>query len=61
MSPGEYGDVFYTDAIKNAAGDAEYANCSEADEHSPGQRKRWGFTRLADHKSAHHFIGVIHE
>lgn len=61
MSPSEFGDVFYVDAIKNAAGEAVYANCSEADPEAPKQRKRFGFTRLADHQSAHHFIGVINE
>lgn len=60
-SPSEIGVMFYVDAIKNVAGDAEYANASEADPAAPKQRKRWGFTRLADHKSAHHFIGVINE
>lgn len=61
MSPSEFGDVFYTDAIKNTAGDSEYFSCGEADPESPKQRKHWGFTSLADHKSAHHFIGVINE
>lgn len=61
MSPSEFGDVFYTDAIKNEAGEAEYASCAEANPESPTQRMRWGFTRLADHKSAHYFIGVINE
>ena len=58
-SPNEFGDVFYVDAIENKAGSAVYANTSEEDPESPKQRKRWGFTELADHKSAHHFIGVI--
>lgn len=61
VSPNEYKDVFYADAVKIVAGTAEYANCSESDADAPNQRKRWGFTRLADHKSAHHFIGVINE
>ena len=61
MSPSEFGDVFYTDAIQNRAGETVYANCAEADPESRSQRKRWGFTRLVDHKSAHHFIGVINE
>lgn len=61
MSPSEFGDVFYTDAIKIVAGEAVYSNCYEADPDAPKLRKRWGFTRLADHKAAHHFIGVINE
>ena len=60
-SPNEFGDFFYADAIKNTAGNAVYANCSESDPEAPKQRKRFGFTRLADHESAHHFIGVINE
>ena len=61
VSPSEFNDVFYTDAIKSEVGEAEYASCAEVNPESPTQRTRWGFTRLADHKSAHHFIGVIHE
>lgn len=61
ISPGETGDIFYTDATRIVAGESEYANCAEPDPEAPKQRKRWGYTRLADHKSAHHFIGVINE
>lgn len=50
---------FYRDAIYNAMGEAQYASISETDKH--GRRYKWGNTRLADHKSAHHFIGVINE
>ena len=60
-SPGEFGDVFYRDAARILAGKTVYANVSEDDPDAPNQRKRFGFTRLADHKSAHHFIGVINE
>ncbi|QLI49472.1 hypothetical protein vBPaeMUSP25_27 [Pseudomonas phage vB_PaeM_USP_25] len=60
-SPNDFGDVFYVDATKLCAGESVYANVSEADPEAPKQRKRWGYTRLADHKSAHHFIGVINE
>lgn len=60
-SPGEFGDVFYRDATRVVAGDATYANVMEDDPDAPKQRKRLGFTRIADHKSAHHFIGVINE
>lgn len=57
-SPDPYVDVFYRDASKVVFGDSIYANASEND----GElRVRWGYTRLADHKSAHHFIGVINE
>lgn len=59
VSPNDSGDVFYVDAIYNAAGEAEYANTSEPDPEAPKQRKRFGYTALADHKAAHHFIGVI--
>lgn len=61
MSPDEAVGVFYTDAVKIVAGDAVYSNCAEADPDASKLRKRWGFTRLADHKAAHHFIGVINE
>ena len=59
VSPNDSGDVFYVDAIYNAAGEAEYVNTSEPDPDAPKQRKRFGYTALADHKAAHHFIGVI--
>ena len=61
-SPTEFGSLFYRDAVKVWFGRANYTNISELDgngQDSP--RRRWGFTRFADHKSAHHFIGVIHE
>lgn len=57
-SPDPYVGVFYRDACKVVFGDAEYANISEP---LQGERKYWGRTSLADHKSAHHFFGVIHE
>lgn len=57
-SPNPIVGVFYRDACKAVFGNAVYANVSESEGEG---RKRWGFTRLADHKSAHHFIGVIHE
>ena len=61
-SPTEFGNLFYRDAVRVAFGRAEYTNVSEQDGDGPdAPRRRWGFTRLADHKSAHHFIGVIHE
>lgn len=61
ISPNQFGDVFYTDATRVTAGDSVYSSVAEADPNAERQRKRWGYTRLADHKTAHHFIGVIHE
>ena len=61
MSPDEYGNVFYRDAIRNEAGNAVYSSVSEPESEGSPLRKHWGHTSLADHKSAHHFIGVIHE
>lgn len=57
-SPDDVVGVFYRDACKVVFGSAVYANVSENEGEG---RKRWGYTRLADHKSAHHFIGVINE
>ena len=57
-SPDPIAGVFYRDACKAVFGSAVYANVSE---NEGDGRKRWGYTRLADHKSAHHFIGVINE
>lgn len=50
---------FYRDVASVEMGRAEYANCSEEDNN--GRRITRGNTSLADHKSAHHFIGVINE
>ena len=60
-SPDMFGVIFYRDAARLVAGESKYANTIERNPESPKQRKHWGFTRLADHKSAHHFIGVINE
>ena len=60
-SPSELQEIFYADVISVCAGFAKYTSCSESDPDSIKQRKRWGFTKMADHKSAHHFIGVINE
>ena len=57
-SPDPIVGAFYRDACKAVFGSAVYANVSENEGEG---RKRWGFIRLADHKSAHYFIGVIHE
>ncbi|HBO5640140.1 TPA: hypothetical protein L4590_000411 [Pseudomonas aeruginosa] len=50
---------FYRDAVHVAIGDARYASIYETSQ--DGLRRRWGHTALADHKAAHHFIGVINE
>lgn len=50
---------FYRDACKVVFGDNEYANISETDQY--GRRYKWGYSRLVEHKSAYHFIGVINE
>ena len=57
-SPDPYLGVFYRDACKAVFGQAVHANVSED---VGGRRKYWGYSRLVDHDSAHHFIGVIHE
>lgn len=59
QSPSQNGDVFYRDACRIHFGESEYSNVSELSTSSP--RAKWGYTRLVDHKSAHHFIGVINE
>lgn len=50
---------FYRDAVHIAIGDSSYASIYEQDQN--GLRRRWGYTALADNRSAHHFIGVINE
>lgn len=50
---------FQKDATWITAGNQEYSNTSE--EKTVGKRAYWGSTKLADHKSAHCFIGVINE
>jgi hypothetical protein len=50
---------FYRDAVHIAIGDASYASIYEQDQNK--LRRRWGNTSLADHKTAHHFVGVINE
>lgn len=52
--------AFYVDAVRNVAGNATYSSTSEIDAETR-QRKRWGYSRLADHKTPHHFIGVVNE
>ncbi|MFA9283776.1 hypothetical protein ACCQ08_03255 [Comamonas sp. SY3] len=60
-SPDEFGNIFYMDAITNCSGSSVYGSVLEPDPEAPTYRKHWGYTRLADHKSAHHFMGVINE
>lgn len=60
-SPDPYVGVMYTDACRVLFGDTSYANVYETERKGVPQRKYWGSSTLADHKAAHHFIGVIHE
>lgn len=50
---------FYRDAVHITIGEAEYASVYETGQDT--LRRRWGHTDLADHRAAHHFIGVINE
>lgn len=58
-SPDEFGGIFYRDAVRIAFGNNEYFNTSE--QGIASSRAYRGYTRLADHQSAHIFIGVINE
>lgn len=60
-SPDPIVGVFYRDACQAVFGDAVYASVSEPARQNDSTRKHFGYTSLADHKSAHHFIGVINE
>lgn len=55
----ENDSYFYRDMTRTAIGSSRYMSFDEPGEWGP--RKHWGYTGLADHKSAHHFIGVINE
>lgn len=59
FSPDPYVGVFYRDAIKVVAGSCEYASVSEPHPTMDGLRAFQGWSELADHSTAHHFIGVI--
>lgn len=61
FSPVDAGGLvyFYRDACRNTFGSARYANISETEPN--GDRRFWGHSELATHKSAQHFIGVINE
>lgn len=50
---------FYRDATWITCGTQKYSSTSETK--ANGLRSYWGSTKLADHKSAHCFIGVINE
>lgn len=52
-------NVFYKDAAAVVFGEAKYCNVSEPNNKSA--RATWGYSRVADNSSAHHFIGVINE
>lgn len=58
-SPDEFGNLVIKDACKAVFGSSEYANISESNERM--RRIYWGYSSLADHSGAHHFIGVINE
>ena len=62
FSPVDSGGIlvyFYRDAAWITAGTQRYSNTSETK--ANGLRSYWGSTKLADHKSAHCFIGVVNE
>lgn len=58
-SPDSWGNFLYQDACKVVFGTSTYANISIYGELN--KRHRFGYTKLADHQSAHFFIGVINE
>ncbi|KXZ74179.1 hypothetical protein AVENLUH5627_00114 [Acinetobacter venetianus] len=58
-SPDRWGLTVYEDASKVVFGNASYANISIKTEAET--RYRFGYSRLADNKTAHTFIGVINE
>lgn len=62
FSPVESGGslvYFYRDATWITSGESKYVSISEKKDN--GLRAYWGSSKLADHKSAHCFIGVINE
>lgn len=60
-SPHDALGVFYSDACRVVFGDTIYASSTEPPGYGVEERKRWGDCNLVDNKTAHHFIGVIHE
>lgn len=61
MASPSAGVQFYTDAISNVAGTADYTSIYESDSGIPGLRIRWGSTVLAAPTEAQQFFGVINE
>lgn len=64
FSPADAGGslvYFYRDATWITCGTQKYSNVSETKDLEGRQRAHYGNTSLADHKSAHCFIGVINE
>lgn len=61
FSPDPYIGVFYRDAVAVTAGECEYGSVSEKHPSMENARAFQGWCRLADHSTAHHFIGVINE
>lgn len=55
----ENDSYFYRDIARVTFGKSTYVSLSETAPN--GLRRYWGATDLADHKIAHHFIGVINE
>lgn len=50
---------FYRSAAAVVFGETDYRSISEVS--TKGTMTYWGYSKLVDHKSAHHFIGVINE
>lgn len=60
--PNDLNKSFYVGVARVVFGSVTYANISETAEGTLGVPHRyWGSTTLADHRSVHHFIGVINE
>lgn len=57
-SPDQFGNVLFQDGCRVVFGTSEYANISIT---GVKERYRLGYSKLADHKTAHFFIGVINE
>lgn len=57
FSPDTFMNFYYLEGCRVVFGSADYGNISYKTE--SGQRFRQGYTVLADHSRAHHFIGVI--
>lgn len=59
VSPDDNGNLFSREVIKICFGSKRYLNIDERNLY--GERTHFGYTALADHKSAHAFFGVINE